>query len=174
MKLLFKNTTEYNQDLYLKFCEFHNEKFGLRYEIVTLLIIALFLYCIILGIQNKAFHLVAIFLIMLIMYVFWRFFKPVFNFKKEIKSKKITKHQKFTFCFYKYFFKIIHNNKMDYAFYFMIKKIYETEDVYYLYTDKTHALLLDKNSFKIGTSEEFSKFLKRKLWYKYRKVKKFS
>jgi len=171
MKILFENTTTYNKNLYLRFNEFHNNKYGLKYELYTLLFAIIMLYCIILNFKNKVYHFGFLFILILITYIFWRFFRPVFTFKKEINSQKITEHQKFTYQFYKYYFKILHKKEQSYLSYFKIRIIFETDKEYYLYLDKTHALLLDKDCFTVGTSDEFSNFIKKKCWYKYKKEK---
>ena len=51
--------------------------------------------------------------------------------------------------------------------YFQIKKIFETEENFFLYTDDKHSLILDKDGFEIGSAKEFSKFIKKKCPFKY-------
>jgi len=168
-KPLFKNTTIYNKKIYINFNNFHINKFGFKYDIYTLLLAILFLYCIVIIFKNKVYYLGFLFILGLISFIIWRLFRPIITFKKEVNSRKIVKHQKFTYCFYNYFFDILNDNKKSSLSYFRIRKIFETDNEFYLYLDKTHALLLDKSSFTIGTSEEFSKFIKKKCWYKYKK-----
>ena len=53
--------------------------------------------------------------------------------------------------------------------YWKLYKIFENEDYFYLYLDKTHAFLLSKQGFDIGTPEEFREFIKKKCIFKFRK-----
>ncbi len=55
--------------------------------------------------------------------------------------------------------------------YYQLYKVFETADFFYLYIDKTHALLLDKTKFKKNNPSEFLDFIKRKCWWCYKKVK---
>lgn len=172
MKLLFKNTTKYNKELYFKFNEFHNEKFGLKYEIYTLLLAILFLYCSIINFKNRIYYLGFLFIIILVSFIIWRFFRPVFVFKKEVKSKKISKCQSFTFCFYSIYLTIINKDKKTTLPYFKIKKVFEADEEFFLYLDKNHALLLRKDCFTIGNSNDFTNFIKKKCFLRYKKDQK--
>ena len=49
-----------------------------------------------------------------------------------------------------------------------IKKIFETDENFFLYTDEKHSLILDKDGFEIGNSKDFAEFIKRKCPFKYR------
>ena len=61
-------------------------------------------------------------------------------------------------------------NKLQYSKvrYFKLYKIFETTDFFYLYIDKEHAFLIDKNGFTFGSAEEFSKFIHKKCLFKYK------
>ena len=50
----------------------------------------------------------------------------------------------------------------------MLHKIYETPDFFYLYITRENAFLVSKDSFSLGTKEDFSKFLKNKCRLKYK------
>ena len=171
MEILFQNKTTYNKELYLKFNEFHIEKFGLKYELEMLLFILMFIYCIILNLKNRSIYLSLLLIITLIIYILWKVFKPIFIYKNELKSRKIIKNHTFTYDFYKYFFKITYKKKTITIFYFKLKKLYETNENYYLYIDKNHAFLLDKNNFTIGNSKSFTEFINKKCLFRLRKIK---
>lgn len=55
--------------------------------------------------------------------------------------------------------------------YFMLHKVYETSDFFYLYVTRENAFLISKNTFSLGNKEDFSKFLKNKCKLKYRSRK---
>ena len=101
-------------------------------------------------------------------FILWRLFRPVYEVKKEYQSKKIADEQTFIFKFYENCFVI--TNKLQYSKvrYFKLYKIFETTDFFYLYIDKEHAFLIDKNGFTFGSAEEFSKFIHKKCLFKYK------
>ena len=45
-----------------------------------------------------------------------------------------------------------------------------TKDYFYLYINPDYAMLVNKNSFEIGTLDDFRKFIKKKCLLKYRKA----
>ena len=91
---------------------------------------------------------------------------------EEIKSDKIQKEESFTFYFYNKYFKIREENKLEtYTMkYFSIHKVYETKSFFYIYIDKNHSFIINKNSFSTGTSKKFSEFIKKKCWCKFKKI----
>jgi len=166
-KLLFKNSTQYSKKLYDEFTRFHNEKFSLSYDIFTIFILILLLYCLVMTIKNKIVFLAIIFALTLIGFATYRFFSPMFFYKKEVKKKSVTKEKVFKFYFYDNYFKIRDNLNYDTIHYFRLYKVFETKDFFYLYFNKKYSFIIDKNGFTQGTSEEFSKFIKNKMWIKY-------
>ncbi|MFR5312825.1 MAG: YcxB family protein [Clostridia bacterium] len=108
------------------------------------------------------------FCIIFCVFIFWRLFHPIYEVKKEFKSKKISQEQVFTFKFYEKYFTICHN--MDYSKmkYYKLYKIYETKTFFYLYIDNDHAFLINKSGFVRGLSDDFSKFINKKCLFKYK------
>ena len=62
--------------------------------------------------------------------------------------------------------------KKEYLIFLCLKlyKVFETKDYFYLYINPDYAMLVNKNSFEIGTSDDFRKFIKKKCLLKYRKA----
>lgn len=170
-KLLFKNTTQYSKKLYDEFTRFHNNKNSLSYDCFSIFILIMFIYCIYATIKAKFIILAILFIIMLIIFIGYRIFNPVFLYKKEVKTKAITKEQSFSFYFYDTYFKIRDNLDFNKMYYFRLYKVYETKKYFYLYANKKYSFILSKNGFTQGTVEEFSKFIKDKVWIKYSKYK---
>ena len=50
--------------------------------------------------------------------------------------------------------------------YYKLYKVFETEHYFYLYINKNYSFVLSKDGFNIGSSKDFYKFIKRKIWYK--------
>lgn len=166
-QLLFKNTTQYSKKVYDQFTRFHNEKFSLSYHLFTIFILILLIYCLIMTIKNKIAFLAILFTLVLIGFVGYRVFNPMFFYKKEVNKKAIAKEKIFRFYFYDKYFKIRDNLNYDKVHYFRLYKVFETKNFFYLYFDKKYSFIVDKTGFTQGTAEEFSKFIKNKMWLKY-------
>ena len=171
-KILFKNSTKYSKKIYDQFSRFHNDKFSLSYDFFTLLIIVLLVYCLILGIKNSLVFLSIIFAISLILFIGYRLFNPIFSYKKEVSKKAIAKEKTFKYLFYDKYFKIKDNLNYHTIHYFRLYKVFETEDFFYLYYDKKRSFIVGKTGFTQGTPQEFSKFIKDKMWLRYSKYDK--
>lgn len=168
-KLLFKNATQYSKKLYDEFTRFHNDKNWLSYDIFTIFILILLIYCIIATIREKIVVLAIIFILTFIVFIGYRIFNPIYFYKKEVSKKAITKEKIFNFYFYDKYFKIRDNLNFDKVYYFNLYKVYETKKYFYLYLDKKYSFIIDKSTFTQGTSEEFAEFIKSKVWLKYSK-----
>ena len=96
-KLLFKNTTQYSKKVYDEFTHFHNDKNNLYYEIFTVFILILLIYCIIETIKAKLVVLCIVFILTLIIFTCYRLFNPIVIYKKEVKGKAIAKSNTFKF-----------------------------------------------------------------------------
>ena len=132
LKILFKNETKYNKEIYENFLNFHNKKFHFKYTLYTAAIIMLLIFC--LSLQVK-YH-----------------------------NEKV-----FNFIFYEDKIKIRDNQNYNVISYYKLYKIFETENFFYLYIDKTHSFVLNKHGFLIGNSNDFSTFIKKKCKLKYHK-----
>lgn len=171
MKILFKNTTKYTKSLYDRFLAFHSEKYRFTYMAYTAIIIAFILFGLILQVKYHNYTIAILLCCGLTAFIFWRFFRPISEVSKEYKSDKIQKEQEFTFKFYPNFFIVQDDKEFSEIKYYELYRAFETEDYFYLYIDKTHAFLLDKTTFKKDNPSEFSAFIKKKCWWKYKKVK---
>ena len=170
LKMLFKNSTKYNESIYMEYLNFHKNKFGFKYTLYTVFIIGLLLFCLIVQVNAHNFTLAIIFCSIITVFFLWRFLHPVSAVSKDFKSDKIQKEEKFTFTFYENKFKIRAKLQTSIMKYSDLYKIFETPTFFYLYIDKTHAILLKKDCFSIGSADEFSKFIHKKCWYKFKKV----
>ena len=167
MKVLFKNTTEYNRENYNEFVKFHQNKFGTKTIIKISLIGLCLMYILIMNLINKNFKTVLIFIIIgAIAYVINKLYvsEQIEDRKKNIKSKK-----KFTFFFYENFIKVKCGRKFERIMYLELYKIFQNEEYFFLYTDENHSLIMSKSGFEVGTSETFNLFIKKKCPLKYKK-----
>lgn len=168
MKLLFENTTKYTQEIYNTFLEFHSKKFGFSYVLYNVISIALILFCIVMLV---AYHYltIAIFLCCILTgFILWRYLHPIMEVSKEFNSEKIQKETSFTFKFYKTFFTCQDDKFISKIKYYKLRKVFETDNFFYLYIDRNHSFLIDKSKFKYNNSSDFSNFIKKKLWFNYK------
>ncbi len=168
LKILFKNTTKYSKEIYKSFLQFHIKKFRNSYLLYTLVIFLLFLFLIFSLIQYKNFATAVTIIIALLIFFIYRYIQPINIVKKELESEKIQKEQSFTFKFYDTHFSVENRHEIQNANYSKLYRVYKYKSFYYLYIDKTHAYILDKNSFN-QNEHLFSSFLKEKVnIFKYR------
>ena len=165
MKPLFKNITIYNSKNYNQFVKFHGEKFNFSYNMYTLLMLALMIYCIVLSITQKNIFILILFLAMFALTVLFRMYLPAKRYQKTKKNFAQNKQTSVIMNFYKFYFKI---EQKVYP-YLKLYKVFETKDYFYLYIDEDHAALVSKKGFKIGTVEDFTDFIKKKCLFKYSK-----
>lgn len=167
MKPLFKNITIYNSKNYNQFIKFHADKFNFSYNMYTLTMLLLLLYCVILNIIEKNLFLLLLFLGMIFFTVLFRLYLPGKRYQKTKKKFAEKKQTNVTINFFKFYFKI-----EDKVYpYLKLYKVFETQDYFYLYIDEENAVLVDKKGFKVGTVEEFTDFIKKKCLLKYSKQK---
>lgn len=167
MKILFKNKTKYTKEIYEKYLQFHQNKFGNKYTFTTIVIILLLCFCIITNLQYSNYFTMFLLLIILSAFCFYRFFYPTKKVEKELETDKFKKEKEFIFTFYEKFFVISDKKNSEKIKYWKLHRVYETNDFFYLYIDKNHAFLLDKSTFTKGNTSEFLKFLKKKIWHKF-------
>lgn len=165
MELLFKNVTTYNSENYDKFVEFHGKKFAFSYNAYNIIMLSLLLYCIILNIVKKNLALFLLFVALFALIILFRIYLPIKRHENTKDNFEDEKETNYTFSFYKKYFSI----DKEYIYYFQLYRIYETADYFYLYIDDENAVLVSKSGFEQGTSEEFSKFIKKKGLLKYHK-----
>lgn len=169
MKKLFENKTTYNQDTYIDFLKFHNKTYNFSYVLYTIAWSALLILCIYLSFGSYNRIQGVILTVALIIFVFYRIIHPRMVVNKELESDKISTNNTNTFSFYEKTFEVENKNGSFIYRYFMLHKIFETADFFYLYVSRENAFLISKKTFSIGTSEEFSKFLRNKFKFKYKR-----
>ena len=173
MKLLFKNTTKYTKKNYDEFLKFHSEHYKYWYLLYTLFISCIIISFIVIQVKVHNISISFIFCIVLTFFILWRIFHPISEVKKEYESETIQNEKSYTFKFYENKFYVLNLRSISEAKYSCLYRVFETDTFFYLYIDKKHSLLLEKNCFTKGTSDDFSAFIKKKCWYKYKKIKKF-
>lgn len=162
MNILFKNITKYTKENCNNFTQFHTDKYGFKELTKIILIILCLIYIFISNIIYKNWKIVGGILILVLIIYLIR--------KKEVEKQlsKKNKIKSYTFYFYEKYIKIKCGRQFDRLKYFELHKIFETDEYFFLYTDEKSSLILSKDGFEIGTSKEFSKFIKKKCPFKYK------
>ncbi len=168
MKILFKNTTKYTKDTYSKFVKFHNKKYNFTYNLYTIIFSALFLFCIVFQVSKHSYNLAILFCVAITCFILWRFFRPISEVSKELNGETLKNEKEFLFKFYNDYFTISDNKTYSKMKYFELYKVYETTNFFYLYTDRTHAFLINKSNFSIGAPSSFSNFISKKLHFRFK------
>ncbi len=170
LKILFKNTTKYDENIYIKFLQFHYKKFNLSYTFYTAIVLIALFYCVAIQVINHNFTLAIIFCIALSVFFLWRFLHPVKEVSEYYHSDNIQSQKEFVFLFSDKKFKMRDGINFQVMKYSNLYRIFETEDFFYLYIDKSHSYLVSKSGFTKGSSSDFSDFIKKKYWWKYKKI----
>lgn len=169
MKILFENITEYNKNEVNKFQNFHaiiNKPFVLYMFFLLILLIIL----IGVNIKEKNWNwVISVLFFGGLLFCYFKFYK---SNKDKINNIRVT-NKKFKFDFYdKYLTTLDVNNKnskSDIINYFEIKKVYETEENFYLYIGENNSMVINKNNFTIGKLPDFRDFIKNKCIFRYKK-----
>lgn len=171
LEILFKNTTKYTKETYKQFVEFHSKKYNFQYTLFNVIIIALILFCIVLQVSYKYYEIAILTCIVFTCFCLYRYFHPISVVSKELKGKTIAEEKSFTFKFYEKYFKVFDKLDSNTVKYYKLRRAFETKDFFYLYIDKTHAFIINKENFSIGKPTDFSEFIKKKCFLRYKKVK---
>ncbi len=169
MEKLFENKTTYTQDIYLDFLKFHNKKFNFSYMLYTIVWSMILLLCIYLAFASGNRIQGVIITMILAGFILYRIVHPKRIVERELDSDKISTNNTNTFSFFDKNFEIKNNNGSFMYKYFMLKKIFETDDYFYLYVTRENAFLLSKKTFSLGSPQDFSKFMKKKCGFKFKK-----
>ena len=172
MKLLFKNTTKYTKKTYDEFLKFHSEHYKYWYLLYTVFMSCIIIFIITIQIKIHNISISFIFCITLTLFILWRIFHPISEVRKEYEGETIQKEKSYTFKFYEKYFYVLNLRSISEAKYSDLYKVFETDSFFYLYIDKKHSLLLEKTCFTKGNTNDFSTFIKKKCWYKYKRIKR--
>ncbi len=162
MEKLFINKTTYTQDIYVKFLNFHNKQYNFSYMLYTVFWAFIFFLCLFISFGSGLRIQGICMTIILICFISYRIFRPKMIVNSEMKSDKFTENNTNTFVFYDKGLEVSNKNGKFNFKYFLIRKVFETPEYFYLYVSKENAFLLSKSAFSLGTSEDFGTFIAKK------------
>jgi len=170
MKKIFENKTTYTEEIYMEFLAFHRKKYMLSYILYTVFWGLLLLLCIYLSFGSNNRLQGIILTIGFLAFLSYRIYRPKYIFNSQLKSHKVPDNNTNLFNFFDKYLEVQNNNGSFKFRYFMFHKIFETNNFFYLYVDKENAFLVKKDTFSLGTPENFSKFIRSKCRLKFRKI----
>lgn len=169
MEPLFKNKTILSSKNYMNLVAFHQKKYNLRYWLYTIALSLLLICCAIFQISAQNYLLAILLFASFIFFLAYRFIYPYYKTGKELHSNKVQNNLINYFFFYENYFRIkntIGNSKLKYR---DLYRVYENDNYFYLYMDKSNALIIEKSGFVIGTAHSFRTFIKNKVGFKFKK-----
>lgn len=168
MEKLFENKTKYSQKEYNVFLESYKKEFEKSETAWLFFYFIFFGTCMILAFIEKEIVLGIGLLIGLLVYLWFKIIKPTKEVEKDKKSDKLSGHFVNNYDFYKNYFHVENTEGKGQIFYFKLYRVVETKTNYYIYISRQYAFIVSKFGFTKGTSEEFSKFIKKKMFTKYK------
>lgn len=186
MDILFTNKTKNSKKIYDEFLVFHHKTFKLKFWFKTTIVTILLIYILVINLMNNTFmtRLVAICIFLsLIIYLFFKVFKPIKDVEKDYKSSTIQKEEFQIYNFYekhmtiqKLNISLKDTNEVENAInvnepnsqiitkkYSNLYKIYETKNFYYFYLNFYRVYIIDKQTFINSSANDFSNYFNKKL-----------
>ena len=158
-------TTQKEYDEFLKICQ---KEYGMSENLYTVFYLVFFGFCMVMAFKTGE-KLLGIALLMgLAIYMAYKFVRPIKIINKQKNNNKITKNYTNTYKFYKNYFTVENPDGNAQTLYLKIYRVVETNTHFYIYISREVAFIVAKKGFEKGTSEEFSAFIKKKIWNKYR------
>ena len=168
MKPLFENRTTLSKNVYIELLAFQQKKFGWKYTMYTAIFSLLFILLISFLFANHYFAHGLILFIIFACFSAYQFIQPTRKNTKEFYSDKVQHNLVNTYSFFKNYFVIKNIMGSDKIFYHKLYRVFETENYFYLYLDKTNILVLNKSGFLLGATQDFKEFIKHKMWLKFK------
>lgn len=168
MEPLFKNKTVMSRENYIHLLEFHQKKNNWKYWLYTAFFSVSFIFCTAVHIVNKNYSFALLFFLFFFGFLLYRFIEPYRKTEKELQSDKIQNNLVNYYFFYEKCFKVKNKLGNNTVKYHKLYKAYENENYFYLYLNKNVAFIIDKSGFTIGNEKSFEKFLKNKMWFKFK------
>ncbi len=168
MEKLFENKTKYSQKEYDIFIESYIKEYAISDNIYIFFYIAFFGICMIFAFIEKEIILGILLLMGLIVYLWFKIIRPNYLVEQTKKSHKVSGNFINKYEFYKNHFNVENPDGKAQIFYFKLYRVVETKSYFYIYISRQYAFIVSKLGFTQGKSEDFSSFIKKKLFTKYK------
>ena len=107
-------------------------------------------------------------LIGLLVYLWYKIIRSAQLVEKDKKSNKVSGNFVNKYIFYKNYFKVENPDGKAQIFYFKLYRVVETKSYFYIYISRQCAFIVSKLGFTKGKTEDFSKFIRKKVFTKYK------
>ena len=168
MEKLYENKTKYTDKEYNAFLKSYKEEFSKSDILYMLFNIFFFGMCMLFAFKEDEKVLGITLLIGILAYIWFKIIRPMKSVKKDQKSHKVSGHFINNYEFYKNYFKVENSEGKTQIAYFKLYRVVETKAYYYIYISREYAFIVSKLGFTKGNPEEFSKFIKTKVFTKYK------
>lgn len=168
MEKLFENKTKYSQKEYDIFLKSYEEEYATSDKAYMTFYILFFGLCMILAFKEREFILAISLLIGLGIYLWYKIIRPFKAVEKDKKSQKLSGSFINKYEFFKNYFRVENPEGEAQIFYFKLYRVVETKSYFYIYISRQYAFIVSKLGFTEGKSEDFSKFIKKKVFSRYK------
>ena len=168
MEILFENKTKYSKKEYDIFLESYMKEYATSDYAYSIFNIVFFGLCMIFAFLEKELFLGVALLIGLGIYLWFKIVRANKLVEKTKKSLKVSGNFVNNYKFYKNMFKVENVEGKAEILYFKLYRVVETKEYFYIYISRQCAFIVSKNGFTKGSQEEFSKFIKKKAFTKYK------
>ena len=163
MEKLFENKTKYTQKEYNLFTESYQKEYAKSDYSFMMFNFIFFGICLIIAVIEKEFILALGLIIYLLVYFWFKVIRPIKAVGHKMSGNFVNNYE-----FYKNYFKVENVDGKAQILYFKLYRVVETRTDFYIYISREYAFIVSKFGFTKGTSEEFSKFIKKKMFTKYK------
>ena len=168
MEELFENKTKYTDKDYNTFLESYKQEYAGSERAYLLYNLIFFGFCAFFAFKTNEIVLGIAIVVGLLVYLWFKLIRPARNVEKTKKGPKLNGKFTNTYKFNKRFFKVENPDGNAQIVYFKLYRVVETKEYFYLYISRDYAFIVSKLGFTKGTSQEFSEFIKKKVFTKYK------
>ena len=168
MEELFENKTKYTEDNYNTFLKYYEKEYGTSDRLFFVYNIIFFGFCMIFAFKSSETGLGIGILVGLLIYLGFKFIRPARKTEKIKQGPMLSGKFVNTYKFYKRYFMVENSEGKAQILYIRLYRVVETRDYYYIYISREAAFLVSKQGFTKGNDKEFSEFIRKKTFTKYR------
>ena len=168
MEKLFENRTKYTQKEYNLFTESYKQEYAKSDLSFMMFNFIFFGICMIIAFTQKEFILAFGLIIYLLLFFWIKIIRPAKEVEKDKKSHKMSGSFINNYEFYKNSFRVENVDGKVKILYLKLYRVVETKTNFYIYISREYAFIVSKFGFTKGNSDEFSSFIKKKMFTKYK------
>ena len=168
MEELFENRTKYTQKEYDIFLKSYANEYSTSENLYMLFNFGFFGLCMIIAFIEKEIVLAIGILVGLGIYFWYKLIRPAVRTQKTKKSNKLNGEFTNIFKFYQRYFDVQNPEGKAKIYYAKIYRVVETKQYYYIYLTREHAFIISKIGFTKGNVLDFTEFMKKKVFFKYK------